>query len=163
MILRNWYNALTAAFTNTKITGGCVVRTGEAWDMSPATGSSVSDFMFGGPSGYSWSTSEGKTGVVLGSGNTPATIDDYKLGQIITEGLNVSITKINGNPVKLTLLVTNTSDTPITIAEIGWATHISYTYALVDRTVLDTPVTIPSGGIGKIEYEIKINLPIDEA
>lgn len=36
-------------------------------------------------------------------------------------------------------------------------------YVAAPDTVLDTPVTIPAGGVGKIEYEIKINLPIDEA
>ena len=162
MITRNWYNALKASFTNMAINDGLTLLGGGKNKLSPTTGGSLSNLMVAFSAAY-WATGNSSSGVTLGSGSTPATVDDYKLESAITKGLSVSITRIYENPVKLVILITNTSDAPITIAEVGWQSLFGGAYALADRTVLDTPVTIPAGGIGKIEYEIKINLPIDEA
>lgn len=162
MVTRNWYNALKASFTNMAIKDGAATLNGAKYKLSPITGGSLSNLMCAF-SAASWATNTSSSGVWLGSGSTPATVDDYKLELAITEGASVSIARIYENPVKLVILVTNTSDAPMTIAEVGWSSLLGGGYALADRTVLDTPVTIPAGGIGKIEYAIKINLPIDEA
>ena len=60
--------------------------------------------------------------------------------------------------------ITNTGSSAFTIGELGL---IAATYTnvstnskcLVERTVLDTPVTIPAGGIGQVEYTITFNYP----
>lgn len=112
----------------------------------------------------------GKLGVLLGDGDTPPTPDDYKLaGNIITGFTYTSAlnSTVNGTVVTLKAIytITNTSDTETTIKEIGLLGAATNTpnentsKILLDRTVLDTPVTIPAGGIGRVDYTITFNLP----
>ena len=111
----------------------------------------------------------GKPGVILGNGDTAPTSDDYKLaGEIITgftySGTLQQVVSDTAVTAKAIYTITNTSDTEITIKEIGLIGHAingssaQYKF-LLERTVLDTPVTIPAGGIGQVEYTITFNLP----
>ena len=114
------------------------------------------------------------TGVVIGSGSTQATINDYALESQIRSGFTSSgsvskITDSSNNIIGKTILlgITNTSNNIITINEIGFVCPCKYTNTpssstslsnstewtfLVDRTVLDTPLVIPAGESGTIEY-----------
>ena len=108
-------------------------------------------------------------GVIFGNGDTPPTSDDYKLAGDIITGFNYSqaLTQVvNETAVTATAVytITNTNSTEINIKEIGLIGNASNTAEtankfLLDRTVLDTPVTIPAGGIGQVEYTITFNLP----
>lgn len=111
-------------------------------------------------------------GVIFGTGTTSPTRDDYCLsGDIITTISTSSIggfTKDDdGLTGEYTYTVTNTGSSDITIGEIGLITstysNTSYTAAeykfLVERTVLETPITIPAGGVGQITYTIRMNFP----
>lgn len=114
------------------------------------------------------------TGVRFGSDDTPPTVNDYKLGSQITSGLSFT------NPAQITYTlsntyseyaatygVTNTSEGTIVVKEIGLfsqpsttsleGTQIGYIAALVDRTVLDQPITIPAGQSKQITYTIRFN------
>lgn len=111
----------------------------------------------------------GYGGVILGDGDTPPTSDDYKLAGNIISGYTYSSTLkrvVSDTAVtaKAVYTITNTGSAEITIKEIGL---IGFTTSggaaasavLFDRTVLDTPVTIPAGGVGQVEYTITFNLP----
>lgn len=119
-------------------------------------------------------------GWTFGSGTTPATDDDYALESPITSGLSCSsasaLRKLdaNGYPyVTWAMTVTNTSNAPITISEIGYKQNMYCTTALegtsygryvflIDRTVLTTPITIPAGQYAVVEYTLKTILPSGE-
>ena len=112
---------------------------------------------------------DGHGGVILGDGDTSPTFDDYKLaGNIISSYTYSSTLKQVASDTAVTTkavyTITNTGSVEITIKEIGLIgfTNTNTTAAsatLFDRTVLDTPVTIPAGGVGQVEYTITFTLP----
>lgn len=124
--------------------------------------------------------SKSNGGVYFGSGNTPATIDDYKLSgdviqNITTSYVENSIYEEDGSAGTLsyTYTITNNNDTEITIGEVAlfgeayWQTASSsnsatYThfFYLFERTALESPVTIPAGGVGQVTYTIRMNYPV---
>ena len=103
-------------------------------------------------------------GVYFGTGAVAPSFDDYTFsGDIIhTAQATTTVNTVNldnGKSITGIYTITNTGVEEITIREVGlvWA---SSTYRiLLERTVLDTPVTIPAGGIGQVEYTITFNLP----
>lgn len=111
-------------------------------------------------------------GVCVGRGNTPADKTDYQLENLISSGLNqLSRTNAlnildNGIEIVYAFILQNVSEEDITISEIGLmagsyssASNNAYYALLVDRTVLDVPVTIPAGETKTISYTIRINYP----
>ena len=109
-------------------------------------------------------------GVLFGTGDTPASLDDYKLAGDVIQNIAASISKTysysEAQPsLKAVYTITNNNAAAITIKEV--ALNAQFTYSsngnasgcVIDRTVLDTPVTIPAGGVGQVEYTITINLP----
>lgn len=171
MVTRNWYNGLKSQTMGVVIPNGYTQVGGTKQPTSSESNQNAAyniiwafrqrNFTLKISGGFS-------PGIIVGSGTTPPTIDDYKLESMITAGLSASVVAQGTDSYIRILTITNTSDHDITISEIGTLGVGYYNQStsfpmLVDRTVLDTPVTIPAGGIGKIEYEIKINLPIDEA
>lgn len=114
-------------------------------------------------------------GIKAGSGTTAPTEDDYKLESFLADIVdniivfrtsgNVMITRgyTNDTPyITFSITVTNTSANAVTISEIGmfgWAAvsiagTASMTTVMLDRTLLDTPVTIPAGDTGLVTYTI---------
>lgn len=128
------------------------------------------------PSAYIGNTIiNGKTnGIVIGSGVTPATVDDYFLESQITTGFSSSIvaTKTYENGTVKTnydVTITNTSSTSISVGEIGVvitvtaansanASTTSSAYCLLDRTVLTTPVVIAPEDFETIRYTVSLQL-----
>lgn len=113
----------------------------------------------------------GSGGVIIGTGTTPPTLDDYYLSGDLITGYTYSAAVSNtydGDRVTITALytITNTSAADFTVGEIGLIANL-YQYndasgdkkALLERTVLDSPVTIPAGGVGQITYTITIEYP----
>lgn len=112
------------------------------------------------------------SGISLGTDGTPATENDWNLGNTITSGISVTVsnkasTFVNGQPaIKYTLTVSNTGSEAITIREAGIkqsiktlelpavSTSSSSTAILIDRTVFDEPVTIQPSDVAIIEYSI---------
>lgn len=122
-----------------------------------------------------WSANDG---IYVGSGTITPTETDYTLAAPITSGLSATVSVAgdecfdsDGNPqVKQVITLTNTSSGDITISEIGWfAKQIVYSsnntvngsgrLVMMDRTVLNSPVTIPAGESAAITYTIKVVLP----
>ena len=115
-------------------------------------------------------TLEGNGGVIFGTGNTSPTIDDTTLSGSLVSNFSYSSsvsTARDETGITLTALytVTNNNAEAITISEVAIIANLKNNdtlamyKALLDRTVLDTPVTIPAGGIGQVVYTITFNYP----
>lgn len=113
------------------------------------------------------------SGVIFGTGNTPATDEDIDLESQITSGLSVAspiVTKgMDGTKCFVTLryVVSNTTSADIIIKEVGMrcavtagtsagqTTGLSNRYILADRTVLATPLTVPASSNAVLEYTLE--------
>ena len=115
-------------------------------------------------------------GVCFGDGDTPPTPADLNIsGNAFSTydalyNLSTGVDDSGHLYVKAHYTITNTGNEAFTIKEIGLFAAPSLNKGpdiavagsfsiLLDRTVLDTPVTIPAGGIGQVEYTITFNLP----
>lgn len=108
-------------------------------------------------------------GVIIGSGTTPPTIDDIWLEERIISPISVSVSfshVANGdsNSITANYTITNNGTDAITISEIGICGAHSSTTALaslhlLERTLLDDPVTIEAGGVGQLTYTVKCVFP----
>ena len=119
-------------------------------------------------------------GISVGRGTTAATEDDYQLESPITSGLSGTLNRTialdeNGNQfVRYDLILTNSTNSDITVGEIGYKQQIRATTAqgattsnnlyvcLIDRTVLTTPVTIAAGDYAVIRYTLKTVINVGE-
>lgn len=107
----------------------------------------------------------GSGGVIFGNGNADANLDDYSLsGDIVPiSAYSVAINHVVENDkstISAVYTLTNTRDESITIKEIalkmGSSTTTQY---LIERTVLDNPVTIEPGKVGLVTYTITLTYP----
>lgn len=114
-------------------------------------------------------------GISIGTGTAPESEDDYNLEQTITSGVNVVLTGTSygaENPwypfVKYDLTITNTGANPLVVTEVGYKQILNTTKVigssalgasvlLLDRCVLDTPVTIAPGDAGIVTYRLQTN------
>ena len=106
--------------------------------------------------------------VILGDGNTPPTIDDVALsGNMITTfeaTTAVTISTTNGVTLMGIYTITNTGASDITIREIaltrcgmtGDNIPTSPLYFLMERSVLETPITITPGSAKSVVYRINM-------
>lgn len=111
-------------------------------------------------------------GIRVGSGNRAESSSDYELQSQITSGLSGSVASNCGvdndnNPyVDFVVTLTNTSNSEITIREIGYSqqarvstsygsTSLQNTMLLLDRTVLDNEVTIAPNDFAVIDYKLR--------
>ena len=103
--------------------------------------------------------------IVLGSGTTEPTPEDYRLESKITTNLSCDSVSVSRNTTVKTYTATfsNSGISDITVTEIGYVSRIIYTYRnrnyiyddfLMDRTVLETPITIPAGESRTVTYEL---------
>lgn len=100
-------------------------------------------------------------GVAFGNGTREPSMDDYTLsGSLVTAFTASALMSKTGNTITVTYTLTATKD--ITISEIGlFSLYYSgnrYPF-LVERTLLDEPVTIAAGGVGQVVYTITFNIP----
>ena len=120
-------------------------------------------------------TSYNSNGIVVGSGSTPPSESDYSLESLISSGISAGYSidtsnnslDANGNPqLKIILTITNTGSSNVTIGELGFIQKVRLAndqagsgsadkYILFDRSVLNTPVTIPAGESAAITYILK--------
>lgn len=112
-------------------------------------------------------TNPGK-GVTFGDSDVAPTMDDYTLaGNVFANFTGTASVKAEGSDglAKITGLytLTNTGDTAFTIREVALWQPITMgsaiTSILIERTVLDSPVTIEPGGVGQVTYTIRMNYP----
>ena len=113
-----------------------------------------------------WANNSVSPGVQFGTGTTPATASDYFLQSILTPSqIDVStpsaVSYSRGDTFdeySVSFGVTNKTADAITISEVGLIVcPYANNYVLVDRTLLDEPVTIPAGQSKQITYTIRFN------
>ena len=167
MLTKNFYAYINLYLINPKDTQKFITTTGgessnNATQISKANMPPLSSMA-------SYSANNNYAGVCFGTGTTPADINDYNIEAPITTGLTVATpSKTTQNETDNykeytgTYGVTNTTSSDITITEIGlkglvYSDNSSSTAILVDRTVLDTPITIPAGQSKQITYTIRFN------
>lgn len=174
MVTKNYYRLLAHIFSqNSQIKAKnysgndiSITNSGHAF----LTWASTTDSEWTASMGHIRTSLSNSCGVILGDGDTPPTSDDYRLAGNIVKGFSYNKTLgsvVSGTAVtvKAVYTITNGNSTEITIKEIGLLGAATSTPSsssskiLLDRTVLDTPVTIPAGGIGQVEYTITFNLP----
>lgn len=170
MVTRNWYNFMKATRLEGVITNGLRAQDGSyhnAGYYNQSVGYEMVTMAAAlRPGDVVFATNS--QGIVLGSGTTPATFDDYNMESMITEGLSVSKVKKadeDNNPSYL-LTITNISDAPITIGEVGILRRAyagenvsTYKIVLMERTVMEEPLTIPAGSIGLVTYTVRMHIP----
>lgn len=121
------------------------------------------------------STSYSSNGVIFGDGSTPPSVSDYCLsGNVITGIVSSSTRKATSteNSAENTVLftITNNNAKAVTISEVGYIGYNQYytsatgsnsfsDYFLLDRTVLESPITIEPGGVGQVTYTLRMNYP----
>jgi hypothetical protein len=116
-------------------------------------------------------------GVIFGTGTTPPSLDDYCFSGTAIDNLttsNVTLVRTNectenNSKISMEYTISNTTGADITIGEIGLLIPISakktgsnstYYYSLlIERSVLDSPVTILAGGVGRVIYTLQMNFP----
>ena len=171
MITKN-FKALLAAVLHAKSTakGAVPVKTYAGADTYMAPVFSSGKFPTSAAASVVFSTSG--NGIYLGSGNTPATLDDYKLESQITSGLSASSPTYenggdaDGNPFsRYTFTLTNDTSSDIVVREIGYVQNLATAalngssswsaLCLLDRTVLSHPITVPANGTATLKYTLK--------
>lgn len=100
---------------------------------------------------------------LFGSDNTPVTIDDYKLGELVTNYIGVAMnhttfSDYGVNVFHVTRTIKNTSESPITIKEMGIFGMYSNKIFMLAREVLPEPVTIEPGKMH--DFAMIINLEV---
>lgn len=127
-----------------------------------------------------FSTSPTTAGIVLGRGTTEPKVTDNTLEDMITSGINVTVTSksvgiegVDTPYVRYNLTVTNQTGSTLTIAEAGYQQTISVGIGpgstsattavfLLDRTLLDEPLTLANGDAGVIQYTLKTKYSPEE-
>ena len=116
-----------------------------------------------------WSVNNNGFGVSFGTGTTPATMSDYSIESCLNSTkINVStpsaVSYSRGDTFdeySVSFGVTNITAEAITISEVGLTVGVTSGtpeyMVLVDRTVLDAPVTIPAHETKHIAYTIRFN------
>ena len=103
--------------------------------------------------------------LMLGTGTTAPTADDYRLESPITTNLSCDSVSVSRTSLikTYTATFTNSGSSDITVTEVGFIAYIFYEYSnhdeksdqfLMDRTVLETPITIPAGESRTVTYEL---------
>ena len=158
MLTKNFYSYMRAAFQN--IAATFALTDGSTQDIALNQNKPPFTVM------NSWASQVGANGVSFGVGTTPANASNYKLESILTSA-HISVASPSTvsfsrgdtyDEYSVTFGVTNKTSADITISEVGLTTMPNaFYYALVDRTVLDTPITIPAGESKQITYTIRFN------
>ena len=163
MLTKNFYSYMKSKLQN--VATEFTIKNGEVITYSPMSNSDNPPFAVMNK----WSASVNAMGVSFGTGNTPASISDYALGSILgNTQISVStpsaVSYSRGDAFdeySASFGVTNKTDEAITVSEVGLTakTHPNFdnAYVLVDRTVLDAPVTIPAHQTKHIAYTIRFN------
>jgi len=107
-------------------------------------------------------------GVVVGTGSTAVTRDDYKLESQISDGFadgqmvygKTTVEDVNGDPpssvFRIIRTFTNEGSTTISIYEIGLIVKAQNKYVLIARDVLDTAQDVPAGATLTVRYIFKV-------
>ena len=122
----------------------------------------------------SFTNSATSSGVIIGTGTTPATASDYKLeSQLLSASVKFNGTtsvsyNMDDDGVSLfsTTNAQNVGTEPIAVSEVGLVGKLFYgsgssnlCNVLLDRTVLEEPIVINPGETKQLTYTIRMNYP----
>ena len=181
MLLRNYYNWL--ANLTMGVGGTSASSFADGYLNTKSYNGTIHASDSGAPSyglGTGWATettitsaaSSNRNSIILGSGDTAVTFDDYKLDSIISTGwtkgtVTVGTPAYNSGTKKWTntisFICTNTSGSTMTIKEAGIVAYI-YAYSasdssLIYREVLAEPATITNGQSKTITLNLEYTMP----
>ena len=165
--VKNFLNMWFAEFNRQNGLTTVVDMSGSSWGSQRA-----------GTYGYDWmglnaSSGVDTYGIVVGSGSTPVTADDYNLASKIQHGTGagqlsygscaVDVPVVSGNNIDLTIsrTFTNGSGADVTINEIGLVARWyngAYRSIMIARDVLNTPVTVANGQNATVQYIIRTTI-----
>lgn len=169
MVTRNFLNLLAMLLQGGSNVGGLPARdvTGNVCYLSGT-------YSFPYNTSTSVTTNANANGISVGTGNAAATEDDYQLARPLTSGISLSLSEklfgvdSPGFPyVQYKVTVTNNGSESVTVKEIGYKQSCGMTkypgssaagttkVFLLDRTVLDVPVTVAAGDAGIITYKLR--------
>ena len=171
MLTKNFFNFVMAQTALSTVNGNAMVDyTGAAFASNFNTTSNCTGLKSIATLAAS-AISTSNPGVRIGNGVTPPTVDDYNLESMITSGFtctNPSAPAISlendGVSISATYGITNTGTTAMTISEIGLfgkITNSNITVFLLERTVLESPITINPGETKQVTYTIRFNYPTE--
>ena len=165
MLTKNFYAYIRGSFSEKNTAATFTLTDGSKSTVAPSSDYPPFKVM------NNWAKSITGNGVSFGTGTTPATASDYFLESILGDNKikvstpsSISFSRYDTyEEYTVTFGVTNKTADAITISEMG-LTAMPYSpnsggnyYALVDRTVLDAPITIPAGQSKQITYTIRFN------
>lgn len=166
MLLRNYHNQVFSLFTNQTVVNGLKDPNGALLNSNcPGTSYYKSCLLNTIKTMNMASTFYSDGFLVLGSGNTPASVDDYALESIITTSISMSgvarSIDSEGNFVIVATLQ-NAGDSQVVINEVGIAARCytsssATTLCLVERTVLAEPITLAPGENSFLTYKVKFS------
>ncbi len=159
MLLNNFYRILVGAWTAVKPGLEVKAMDGSVMNVSGAALDGLTGYMMS----YSYPGSPtAKIVVVFGTGNTAPALEDYQLsGELVTQASLSSTSNQGTSTTRISRVykVTNSGTEDLTIGEVGIRYMLNGNYVLIERTALDTPVTIAPGGVGYITYTLDFSLP----
>ena len=162
MLTKNFYSYMRAVFQDTLA------------EFVKTDGTAVSKIYYNADNPFvvmkNWAASISVAGVSFGTGTTPATASDYVIESIL-DNTQISVTVPSAvsfsrtdtyDEYSVTFGITNKTAEAITISEVGLTASPNtqgspFPFVLVDRTVLDEPITIPAGESKQITYTIRFN------
>lgn len=174
MVTRNFLNILAMTLESGNNVGCLRCRSVNGNDRF-LTGKFNASGVFPNTTTKTFTLTASAAGISIGTGTAPESEDDYNLEQTITSGVNVVLTGTSygaENPwfpfVKYNLTITNTGANPLVVTEVGYKQTLDTvkligssasvnTVLLLDRCVLDTPVTIAPGDAGIVTYRLRTN------
>lgn len=176
MLTKNFYNTLAASGAYIALPDVIKATDGKTYTYyALSTSGTNGPTYFCGMHLLSTSQPNGTAGVMIGTGKTPATPDDFILESPVLAGVTINnqsavsyIKDDSGIHLCATYGVQNTGSDPLEISEIGCfgAVKISTSGTssaprsfLAERTVLETPVVIPAGESRQITYTISFRYP----
>ena len=187
MFTRNYYNGLASIYRKFGSTDlSCVDSSGVSGQLyvSKILSGSLYPSLTSGDS-YSFvklhtdslttsvtsSNYEKLAGIYLGTGTTEPTVDNYKLSGTQITAFSVLSTVFTTNVIdnvqtfEMRYVIRNTGETEFTIGEIAYfgcvqiGSSSTYKRVLLERTVLDEPLTVSAGTTAEILYKWNITLP----
>lgn len=173
MLTKNYYKVLEGCFAYNPIKTSFVGRGGTPYEVYTYSSDDVIKRVrhaigFNKMDTLSQDLSSVTSGIVLGTGTAEPTLEDYYLsGDMVTgvtAAISVSFEDVGGAILKSAVLrVTNGGAEPITIGEVAYFHYMgqgSDPVVMLDRTVLEVPITIAPAGIGQVTYTIRMNYPV---
>ena len=159
-MLGNWYRILYAqmSFSTCSLVGTNGIDRGASWEQENWKFKAAAD--------------EDYIGIVIGTGTTPVTIDDYKLDTQIMNGTGTGqirhLASTPGSPsvagsnceFLTSRVFLNNSGGSIMVRESGIYSRCKgptyYSYACIVRDVFGSPQDVPDGGSITIDYTLRV-------